>query len=271
MRRRAPAPARRAPSLRPCRGRARRRPAAGARPARTIRTRSSSWAITSMPFSSSTARSPTAMIGARSPSMTRSPSASSTGLASRTGRAAIGAIGQPRDAHSVTSCSRASRSRRRSPGTRALGLGLPRRRAVRATTRCEPGGIRSKRKRPAASVALQRPGLGHRHPGVRHRLAGGVAQRAAEAVQLGQRARRAVGDPRAHRLRPHLGPALSASRRTRRRGGRRSRSTPCTGRRPRSRSRPSPRAGGRPRSRPSARPSAEPKLPSASTSAGRRR
>ena len=156
------------PAPRPCRGPGRPRPARRRSDWDTIRSGSRSSPITSMPSSSSTARRPIAMIGARSPSMTRSAGGRSTAssLPNRAarGKSRSGSLAMPiRSLLARGAPLRAGASFRPDhevgaahPGPRGWPASRPRS-AVRAITRCAPGRMRSKRKRPSPSVTAHCP------------------------------------------------------------------------------------------------------------------
>ena len=166
-----------------------------------------------------------AMIGSRSPSRhaSRRPSSTRTSLSAPARAAATGQLsgslgcpfGQLLAAALRRGASRRSRGRRARPGPSSVASASPPS-AVRATTRCVPGRIRSKRKRPSRRVTVQRPASGSATQASGDRLAVGVADacRRAGAARCSV-PRGPVGEPRAHRLRPHLRARARASRRTR--------------------------------------------------------
>ena len=225
----------------------------------TIRAGSCSWPITSMPSSSSTRRSPIAMIGARSPSRTRVRGLVSTGTASpddaraadRVDRAACVPI-------RITSCGGCARASRRSqvdtspraPGT-SIVASASSPSAVRAITRCGAGLDPVEAEAAVAVGGGPQPGLGHARP-TRRRPARPSASRNVPPMRWNSVIVRAgPSEIRvADRLGAHLRPAHE-----RRAGLDRDvdhvvdRGLVLAADRA-SRSRPSPRAGGRPTSRP---------------------
>ena len=142
------------------------------------------------------------------------------------------------------------RARGRRPGRDLDSARLLARRRVRAATWCLPGRIRSKMKRPSRSLDVQRPASGIATHASATRLA--VARRAAcrrSAAARGPSPRRAVASAMRTVWVRTSGPRVNDRAGLDRRRARRSRATPCSGRRPRSRSRPSPPSGGRSSSR----------------------
>ena len=144
-------------------------------------------------------RSPSAMIGARSPSSTRERGGSSPRIkplrhAPSGGRA----IGQPcvpiRSLLARRACARALRADHEVDAARPGRRSRPaprRRRRSRATTRCEPGWIRSNRKRPSRSVTVQQAGVGTATHASATGSPVGVARRCRRCGGLGHRPRAA--------------------------------------------------------------------------------